>query len=76
MRRPRQDGDILRRLAEALGVDLSQPYTRDCRSEGHSFDRAINGKVWCSLCGRTKDEVEASADAGSYEYETIKYLDD
>lgn len=76
MRRPRQDGDILKRIAEALGVDMSKPRARDCQTDGHSFDHAINSKVWCSICGRTKDEVEAAAEAGRYEYDAIKYLDE
>jgi hypothetical protein len=76
MRRPRQDGDILRRLAQALGVDQSKPYTRDCRADGHSFDHAMNDIIICSICGRTKAEVDAEAGAGSYEYEAIKYLDE
>lgn len=75
MKRPRYDAGILDRLAKALGVDAEQPYTRDCQSDGHSFDRAINDKVWCSLCGKTQGEIEAQARAGAYNYDSIKYLD-
>ena len=74
MKRPRYDAGILDRLAEALGVDPDQPQTRDCQAEGHSFDRAINDNVWCSICGKTLAEIEAQALAGEYQYETIKYL--
>lgn len=74
-RRPRYDGGFLERLAEALGVDTSKPYTRDCASDGHSFDSAINHKIWCSICGRTKAEIDARAVAGEYQYDAIKYLD-
>jgi hypothetical protein len=75
VKRPRQDGRFLDGLARALGVDPSRPRRRDCESEGHSFDHAINGTVWCSICGRTQAEVDARAAVGEYNYDAIKYLD-
>jgi hypothetical protein len=75
MKRPRYDAGLLNSLAQALGVDLTQPYTRDCQSEGHAFDSAINSKIYCSLCGRTKAEIDAQAVAGIYSYDAIKYLE-
>lgn len=75
MRRPKQDGGFLSRLAKAFGVDISAPYQRDCQTDGHSFDHAINATITCSICGRTQAEIDIAAKAGSYEYDAIKYLD-
>lgn len=70
------DSGFMGKLAEALGVDLSKSYWRECSEEGHSFDAAMNDIVWCSICGKTQAEVEAGAAAGNYEYEFIRYLDE
>lgn len=75
MKRRNYDNGILDKLAQALGVDPEEQSMRDCQADGHSFDRAINEKVGCSICGKTQAEVEGQARSGEYQYEFIKYLD-
>jgi hypothetical protein len=75
MKRPNQSADIMKRLAEALGVDPDAPNPRKCDTDGHSLDHALNDNIYCSICGKAKAEIDAAVASGEYQYDAIKYLE-